>query len=73
MNFKYTLIVESELDDVVCELSCSTLEGVQEELCRKAEHATKKYEADKELEAQAEIDRQNEEGVETMADHVVEN
>jgi hypothetical protein len=57
MNYKFSLIVESELDDVVYKQDCLTLEGVQEELLRKAEHAIKKYEDEKEMEAQMEMDR----------------
>jgi hypothetical protein len=61
MKYNFHLIVESELDEVVCELSCLSLEALQEELVRKAEIAIKKYEADKEVQAQAEFDRQQEE------------
>ncbi len=46
-NYKFHLIVENE-EEVVCEMSCLTLEGVQEELCRKAEHAIKRYEEEHE-------------------------
>lgn len=64
MNFTYRLIVESELDEVVCDLSASSMSGLEEDLLRKAEHAVKKYESDKEVEAQWEIDRQQEEAEE---------
>lgn len=70
MTYRFSLIVEND-DEVICELSCLTLEGVQEELCRKAEHQIKKFEADKESEAQAELDRQAEE--EAEREHDLEN
>lgn len=67
MNYKYTLIVESELDDVVAELSCLTREGVEEELLRKIDHSIKKYEAEQEYRAQCAIESQEEEEAEERA------
>ena len=64
MNYKYTLIVETETDEEIFNSWCLTEEGVSEELLRKASHAIAKYEDDKELEAQAEFDRQREEDIE---------
>lgn len=64
MDYKFTLKVESELDEKVFEMECLTLDGVSEELVRKAEHAIKDYEGEKEVEAQAEADRQAEEAAE---------
>lgn len=51
MNYKYTLIIEeTEFDEEVFKMDCGTAEGV-EALLRKAEHAIKKYEGQKEAEA----------------------
>jgi len=51
MDYKYTLIVENEYEEVF-NMYCLTAEEVEEELLRKAEHAIKRYEGEKEAEAE---------------------
>ena len=63
MTYNIHLIVESELDEVVCELSTSAgISDLEENVVRKAEMAIKKYESDKEYEAQARYDDWKENG-----------
>ena len=46
MNYEFYLTITSELDEIVAEIKANSLESLEEQL-RKAEHAIKKYEADK--------------------------
>lgn len=58
MNYNISLVVESELGDIVCELSTSAgISDLEENVIRKCEVQIKKYEAEKEVEEQMEIDR----------------
>jgi len=73
MDYKYTLKVESELDEKVFEMSCLTMEGVEEELLRKAEHAIKNYESEKEQEQERLADNEAEHQAEMLADEEYAN
>ena len=60
MDYTFILEVESELDEKVIRIEALTLESLEEQL-GKVEKAIKAYEIDKEVQAQAEYDRQREE------------
>ena len=61
MNYKITMIVENENDDVIyCQSTTAGMNDFEENIVRKAEHAIKEYEGKMEYEMQVEIDRQAE-------------
>ena len=62
MNYKFTLTVEAEEEDnIIFDGSCLTLEGIEEELVRKAKSAISQYEGEQEIAMQQAIDEQKEE------------
>lgn len=68
MNYEIHLVVKSELDEIVCELSTTAgITDLEENLIRKAESAISQYEDTKEKEAElanelAEEEREEAEG-----------
>lgn len=60
MNYKFTLIVTSEDDEEVCQISASDVISLEEQY-HKVESAIRRYEGVKEADADAEYQRQKEE------------
>ena len=59
MKYIYRLIVESELDEVVCELEAGSLESLEEQIA-KVQVMVQHYENKQEQREQAEFQRQKE-------------
>lgn len=60
MNYKFTLIVTSEDDEEVCQISASDVISLEEQY-HKVESSIRRYEGVKEADADAEYQRQKEE------------